>query len=230
VAPVSSPPSATSTGSVRLRLNPTNAQAAVFVRAAGGRRGGHLRHPQDGPDPAVLVLRPGSTLGRGQACGRAVACRAVGLDVPVRHPCRTRGTLPFPEAPVLVSQVQGPPPGPAPVHDRRRSAPSAGSPAGRQVRVGRPRRAVPGAGPAPAAAGARPGPDTEHHRGQGRGRYLVRVGVLRTHHGHNTTDVQQAGGCRGRGGRRGQDRRGRGHRGRHAGGGPWKPPAPRGTP
>jgi putative transposase len=38
VAPVSSPPSATSTGSVRLRLNPTNAQAAVFVRAAGARR------------------------------------------------------------------------------------------------------------------------------------------------------------------------------------------------
>ena len=38
MAPVSSPPSATSTGSVRLRLNPTNAQAAVLVRAAGARR------------------------------------------------------------------------------------------------------------------------------------------------------------------------------------------------
>ena len=38
VTPVSSPPSTTSTGSVRLRLNPTNAQAAVLVRAAGPRR------------------------------------------------------------------------------------------------------------------------------------------------------------------------------------------------
>jgi len=160
VAPVSSPASATSTRSVRLRLNPTNAQAAVSLRAAGAcrfafnwdlaqikgepgpvGRGGHLRHPQDGPDSAVLVLRPGSTLGRGQVRGRAVACRAVGLDVPVRHPRRTHGTLPFREGPVPVPQVQGPPPGPAPVHDRRRSAPSAWSPAGRQVRVGRPRRA-----------------------------------------------------------------------------------------
>ena len=38
MSPVSSPLSATSTGSARLRLNPTNAQAAVFVRAAGARR------------------------------------------------------------------------------------------------------------------------------------------------------------------------------------------------
>jgi hypothetical protein len=37
VAPVSSPASATSTGSVRLRLKPVNAQVAVFLRAAGAR-------------------------------------------------------------------------------------------------------------------------------------------------------------------------------------------------
>jgi hypothetical protein len=38
VAPVSSSVSATSTASVRLRLKPANAQAAVFLRAAGARR------------------------------------------------------------------------------------------------------------------------------------------------------------------------------------------------
>jgi hypothetical protein len=95
---------------VRVQLGPGPDQGEP---GPAGRRG-HLRQPQDGPDPAVLVLRPGSTLGRGQACGRAVACRAVGLDVPVRRPRRTRGTLPFPEAPVPVSQVQGPPPGTGP--------------------------------------------------------------------------------------------------------------------
>jgi len=38
VTPVSSPVSATGTASVRLRLKPTNVQAAVFPRAAGARR------------------------------------------------------------------------------------------------------------------------------------------------------------------------------------------------
>jgi hypothetical protein len=38
VAPVSSPASATGTASVRLRLRPTNAQAAMFLRAGGARR------------------------------------------------------------------------------------------------------------------------------------------------------------------------------------------------
>jgi putative transposase len=38
VAPVSSPASVTSTGSVRLRLKPTNVQAGTLLRAAGARR------------------------------------------------------------------------------------------------------------------------------------------------------------------------------------------------
>ena len=231
VVPVSSSASAPSPGSVRLA--PEADQRAGGRSAAGGRRapvrvqlgtgpgqgepgpvgrGGQLRHPQGRPDPAVLVLRPGPGLGRGQAHARAVAYRAFGADVPVRHPPRAHGTLPLPEGPGPVPQVQGPAPGPATVHGHRRSAPAAWSPADSQIRVGRPGRAVPGAGQASAAAGPRPGSDTEHHRKQGPGRLLVRVGVLRTHHDSFATDVQPTSGCRGRGGRRGQDRSGRRHR------------------
>ena len=89
---------------------------------------------------------------------------------------------------------------------------------------------VPGAGPAPAAAGARPGPDTEHHREQGRWPVLVRVGVLRTDLDRSTAGIQQAVGCRSQGGRRGQDRRGRGHRRRDPCVDPGSLPRPAGRP
>ena len=230
MSPVSSPLSATSTGSARLRLNPTNAQAAVFVRAAGARRFAfnwdlaQIKANQDQrageatyDSPRMDRTRPFSyfdLVRRWDAVKHAAVPWHVEQSVwtfrygvRAAHVAHSRFLKRQSRFPRFKARHRGP----APVHDRRRSASSAGSPVGRQVRVGRPRRAVPGAGPAPAAAGARPGPDTEPHREQGRGWLLVRVGVLRTDRDRSTAGIQQAVGCRGRGGRRGQDRRGRGH-------------------